>query len=537
MKFDTFMRVRLFVFAAFSLLVAMGCHREVIEVQRNSIVILYENDVHCNINGYAKMAGLRDAIDDTAFVGVVSSGDFLQGGTVGAISQGGYIVDIMRKMHYDAVSLGNHEFDFGMPRQLELLGSLNAPVVCANLYDMQGHLIYAPYVIRSYGDRKVAFVGVVTEKSEKNTPYSFSLDGQQIYTLNGDRLVQLVQQSVNDARAQGSDYVVLLSHLGEVKIENYLTSHELVAATTGIDVVLDAHTHSVILCDTVLNANGNPVYISQTGTQFANVGKLVISKGGDFSFELIPTESIPYANREVARTVDNILSQVSDVTDQVVFHTDYKLTIYDENGGRAVRKSETNAGDLVADALRYMVEADMAFNNGGGFRAEILPGDVTYNQVINMLPYDNRLVKIQATGAKVLEMLHQCTQNLPGESGEFPQVSGIRFTVQVVEGGENSITSAEVLQPNGSYVPINPSATYTIGLTDYCAYNGGFHDVFAECTVLQSSLTLYRDVLTPYINQVYGGNVPVQYAQPQGRINIVGSKKRGTDFRTSFAYR
>ena len=187
---------------------------------------------------------------------------------------------------------------------------------------------------------------------------------------------------------------------------------------------------------------------------------------------------------------------------------------------------ETNAGDLAANAIRYVTDADLAFNNGGSFRGEIEPGDVTYGQVINMLPFDSRLVKIQATGAKVLEMLRLCTQNLPDESSEFPQVSGIRFTVQVVEGGDNVVTSAEVQQPDGLYVPINPSATYTIGLTDYCAYNGGFHNVFADCTVLQSSLTLYRDVLVPYINQVYGGNVPPQYAQPQGRINIEYLAKR-----------
>ena len=519
------MKVKFFILATLSLLFTVGCHREDPEVQHDSIVILYENDVHCAIDGYAKMAGLRDAISDTAYVGMVSSGDYLQGGTIGSISNGGYIVDIMRRMHYDAVTLGNHEFDFGMPRLLELLGSLNAPVTCANLSDMSGHLIYAPYVIRSYGDRKVAYVGVVTAKSEADTPFAFESDGQQIYSLNGDRIVQLVQQSVNDARAQGSDHVVLLSHLGEIKISNYLTSHELVAATTGIDVVLDAHIHSVILCDTVMNAVGKPVYISQTGTQFANVGKLVISKEGNFSFEHIPTTSIPYVNRAVARTTDSIRTLVNELTERVVFHTDYKLSVFDENGRFEVRRTETNAGDLAADAIRYVMGSDLAFNNGGGFRADIELGDVTYGQVINMLPFDNRLVKIQATGAKVLEMLRRCTQYLPNESGEFPQVSGIRFTVQVVEDGDNVITSAEVLQPDGSYVPINPSAIYTIGLTDYCAYNGGFQNVFADCTVLQSSLTLYRDVLEPYINQVYGGNVPPQYAQPQGRININFAKK------------
>ena len=123
------------IVAAWLLLCAVNCKKSDnnLPIQRTSIVILYENDVHCAIEGYAKMAGLRDAIADTAYVGMVSSGDYLQGNTVGAISNGGYIMDIMSPMHYDAVSLGNHEFDHGMPRQLELLKSFNAPVVCSNL--------------------------------------------------------------------------------------------------------------------------------------------------------------------------------------------------------------------------------------------------------------------------------------------------------------------------------------------------------------------------------------------------------------------
>ena len=187
--------MRTIIISLFLMLFAVSCnHVSRSHSSHSSIVILYDNDVHCAIEGYAKMAGLRDSIADTAYVAMVSSGDYLQGSTVGAISTGGFIADIMRCMHYDAVSLGNHEFDYGMPRQLELLQSLNTPVVCANLTDMQGKCVYSPYTICSLGNRKVAFVGVVTEESEGNTPYSFVSGGHQVYTLNGDKMVQLVQQ-------------------------------------------------------------------------------------------------------------------------------------------------------------------------------------------------------------------------------------------------------------------------------------------------------------------------------------------------------
>ena len=500
-----------------------ACQKEPEEVPgqgKESIVILFENDVHCATGGYARMAGLRDAIADTAWVAMVSSGDFLQGGTVGAISDGSYIVDIMRAMRYDAVELGNHEFDYGVPRMQQLLAGMGAPVLCANLFDMQGNRLYAPYTIRSYGGHKVAFVGVLTAATMEDEAYSFYADGQQLYDLRATQMTQLVQQGVDDARAAGAEYVVLLSHLGEYELSLGVNSHQMVAATTGIDVVFDGHTHSVILCDTVMNANGQPVYISQTGTQFANVGKLVITSDGKMHLSHIPTSEIPYRNAAVARTVDSIQALVNGVTGSVVFHTDYRLAISDENGVRQVRNTETNAGDLVADAMRHVMEADLGFCNGGGIRANIEAGDVTYAQVIDMLPFDNRIVKIQATGAQVTEMLRLCTQQLPAEDGEFPQVSGLRFTVHVVEGGANTIASVEVQQADGSYAPINPTATYTIGTSDYCAYRGGMHNAFANCTVLEESFIRYRDLLVPYVTEVHGGNIPAQYATPQGRITI-----------------
>ena len=139
---------------ALAALMATSCQKDPVEPQqeRQSIVILFENDVHCAIDGYARIAGLRDAIADTAWAALVSSGDYLQGTVVGAISHGQYIVDIMRTMRYDAVELGNHEFDYGVPRLQELFAGFNAPVLCCNLFDMQGHRLYGVYTTHAiYG--------------------------------------------------------------------------------------------------------------------------------------------------------------------------------------------------------------------------------------------------------------------------------------------------------------------------------------------------------------------------------------------------
>ena len=382
---------------------------------------------------------------------------------------------------------------------------------------MQGNHLCAPYTICTYGSKRVAYVGVLTSRTMESESYAFFQGGQQIYDLRTTEVTQLVQTAVNEARSEGADYVILLSHLGEFPNGEHINSHELVAATTGIDIVLDGHSHTVIPCDTVANLNGQPVYITQTGTRFVNVGQLVITKEGNFHITLIPTESIPYISADVAHTVDSVQALVDEATNQVKFHSDYCLTIFDENGIRLIRRGETNAGDIVADAFRYFTNADLGFNNGGCYRADIPAGDITLGHIIDMIPFDNHIVKIEATGAQILNMLQQCTANLPYEDGEFPQVSGMRFTVRV---SDHSITNAEVLQADGSYAPLDPAATYTIGTTDYCAYNGGLHGTLGDCTALEVYSTISHEPLATYINEVYGGIVPAQYAGPQGRIIV-----------------
>ena len=143
----------------------VGCLHVSAQSKAKSIVILYENDAHCGIDGYTKIAGLRDAINrtDTAYAAAVCCGDFLQGNTTGAISKGQYIADILRLMDYHALTLGNHEFDYGVPRMRALLEQTGTPVVCANFYEVgEPNPVFAPYVIRQYGDKKVAFVGACT---------------------------------------------------------------------------------------------------------------------------------------------------------------------------------------------------------------------------------------------------------------------------------------------------------------------------------------------------------------------------------------
>jgi len=489
---------------------------------QKSIVILYENDVHCAIDGYAKMAGLRDAINssDTAYAAVVCCGDFLQGNTTGAISKGQYIADIMRLMDYHALTLGNHEFDYGVPRMRQLLEQVGAPVVCVNLFEAgEPQPIYAPYIVRQYGDKKVAYVGAVTPETMILEGYSFyDTNGILLYDLKPDTFYELVQKAVDDARAEGADYVVLLSHVGEAAQSMGFSSHLLVNHTRGIDVVLDGHSHEIFENAKATNLDGKAITVTQTGTQFANIGKLLITPDGHLITKLIKSGDIPSENASVTAATDSIRQMVKAVTSEVVAHSDYTLVVSDENAQWIVRAEETNAGDLVADAYRYTMKADIGFENGGGIRNDIAAGDITYGDIIGMLPYDNTLRRIAATGQQVQDMLTCCTAKVPELDGNFPQCSGLRFTVH---SKSHTVSNIEVLQENGQYAPLDLHHTYSVALTDYNHEGGGFFDSFKKCPVLFESSLRYYEALSDYLRNVQGGRMSKSYAQPQGRICIV----------------
>lgn len=490
------------------------------QVAERSIVIIHDNDAHCYIDGYALLAGLRDAVSDTAWTSTVSSGDFTQGGTAGAISKGQYIIDIMKHVGYDAVTLGNHEFDFKVPRMLELLEELGAPATSVNLIDpLDGRQVF-PYIMKTVGTKKIAYIGVTTPTTMETESYSFYDDkGKLIYDLVPDRVYSLVQESVNKARGEGADYVIILSHLGEDKNDMNVDSHGLIAATTGIDIVLDGHTHNIVDALDLPNKEGKPVRITQTGTQFQRIGKVVISPDGGITTENIHPEDIPWRNAEVQKATDDVKSQMKATTERIVCHSEVDLKILDEEGRQLVRMAETNAGDIVADAFRIMTGSQIAMTNGGGIRTELKKGDLSYGDVVALLPYDNYLCVVEVTGEKILEVLRENCKYLPITDGQFPQVSGIRFKAVVAD---HSIQDAEILnEESGKWEPLVKDRTYTLATTDYCISGGGFHNTLKDANIVLDAVLVYNDALVQYISKKLGSHISMEYAEPQGRITIV----------------
>ncbi len=305
-------------------LLAISCHEDddVISSRpsdNRSIVVIYDNDVHCAVDGYIKMAGYRDAVRaaDTAWVATVSAGDYLQGGAIGALSSGQYIIDVMKEMEYDAVTLGNHEFDYKVPRMRELMSQMPAgTVTCCNFYNgAHDSLYYREYVLKELGPRKVAFVGVTTPGAMLTEAGAFlAEDGVTLlYDLREADCAQLVQGAVNKARAEGADYVILVAHLGEAdRGQTSVYTPTLLAKTRGIDIVLDGHTHSTIPNMKFPNMDGDSVVNIQTGTKFEHIGKLIITADGKISSELVAIKDIAQSSEKIQRVVDATKGKVEN---------------------------------------------------------------------------------------------------------------------------------------------------------------------------------------------------------------------------------
>jgi len=265
----------------------------------SKIVILYENDPHSTLDGYAKMASLKaDLLADTPNVLTVSGGDFsadfIPGDKLGNKTKGAGIIRIMNKIGYDYIVPGNHDFDYSIDNIQKNFINLKATALCCNLFKAGSkEALFPGYAVCSIGGIKIGLVGVTTPKtiSRQLMKHFADADGNLLYTFSEENLCDVVQDNVNKARSEGADYVIVLSHLGD-RENGSVTSLKLIANTSGIDVVLDAHAHSLIPDKLVENKEGKQVLLSSTGLKFANLGVLTIGTDGSLTAMLVPTEGL-----------------------------------------------------------------------------------------------------------------------------------------------------------------------------------------------------------------------------------------------------
>jgi len=511
-------------------------------------VILHSNDVHGALEGYAYLPVLREKFESQgAKVVIVDAGDFSNGNVYVSSSKGLSAVLCMNAAGYNIATLGNHEFDFGYPQLASNLEKASFDVVNANLLK-DGVFLFEPAVYTTNFGKNILFIGLETPETQTKVNPGLI---QGIQFLDNGELWNITQMVIDAAKAQGlADVVVVLAHLGVANESKGRRSYELYENVKGIDFIIDGHSHTVMSTPAGIIKSVDPYTvgagqenypIQSTGTQFENIGCVIINDftGEVEDFYLIPTEGLE-KDPSVLALAKGFIEEV-DIKYGAQFAVS-EVEMLAKN--KEARFGEINLGDLICDAMVWKIVSEnpdvdaskvVGITNGGGIRADIHVGPVTMADIKSVLPFGNTLAVVYATGEELLEVLEASTFSSPGSIGAFPQVAGIKFTIDTTKPydqgaaypgstyyGPASIKRVTIESINGQ--PFDPEATYTIISNNFLTAGGdtyyAFKAAFDAGKAFDASIPL-DEVVVEYIQKVLGGVIGSEYAEPQGRITMI----------------
>lgn len=500
------------------------------------LVIVHTNDVHGravqeeNILGYTAVAALRNAlVEEGAEVLLLDAGDASQGMPIVNMSKGEAAMDFMNAVGYDAMALGNHEFDWNSENALQLVDRANFPVLGANIVNRStGEPFIQQHVTFELAGRKIGVFGLDTpETATKTAPNNV----RDIQVLKEQELFDCAQAQIDALKDEGCDFIILVCHLGVDEETAPNRSIDVAENTTGIDLIIDGHSHTVMEGGEV----HNNALITSTGSYLANIGWVIVEEDGlkaglHHADDLISEEKVSALVNQVNEQVNAELGTVFGTSE-----------VHLEGDREVVRRGESNLGDLTCDALLWCakeqagLDVDFALTNSGGIRATIEAGDISELTVKTVYPYANTVVVADVTGAELLEALEASCFALPDKLGGFPQVAGIEFTVDTsvpyetneeypgTTYGKPANPGARVTITSIAGKPFDPNAVYHMATNDFVMQGGDTYYVFAYSgkTATVDTGILLEDGISDYIREVLGGVITAeQYGESAGRIII-----------------
>ena len=463
---------------------------------------------------------------------LVDAGDATQGMPLVDNSKGGPAMAFMNACGYDLMTVGNHEFDWGVDALAANEKLAEFPWLSANVFKKDdGSLRFqANKVVELSGGTKVGFFGLTTPTTRTA---SNPKEVAHFEFLNGDDLYACAQEQVDELRKQGCELVICVGHLGNNSGNDEGTSKDVLQNVQGIDLFVDGHDHKEV------EEEVSGTLLVETGCYMRSIGVVAIDEG-------VPTnEPVAYGTYEgvdgsVEAIIDEAYAKVKEELAVVLGETPFLL-----NGERSpgVRTQETNLGDFCADALRWAAEQELgktidgAIDNGGGIRTSVQKGDITLGTIKAVKPFSNEIVVLDVTGTQLLEALEAACQAVGSDSpiGAFPQVSGITYTVDTAVPYEKGpaypdSTFARPAAP-GSRVTItdvggrgfSETETYSLAMNDFLSHGGDTYYAFGQAADAKQPTTVCIDyeALASYLMEGCDHVVPDTYAKPQGRITIL----------------
>jgi len=440
---------------------------------QDGFVIIHTNDTHCYYGddgnlGFSTVSSLKDQMESEGkTVFLLDAGDFLQGNVYGALSKGEYSVDVMNMVGYDLGIPGNHDFDFTSDVLLQRTSALEYPLICANLsYKSTGESVFEEYMILEKDGYRLGCFGLLTPDTEKEVMRGCMGD------MTVTDPVAAAVRMVDTLESSDVDFIVAIGHLG-VDRSASITSDELCSKVDGIDIFIDGHSHTEMedgkVCDGSIQLIPSDTVIASTGCFNKTVGIVKVSEKGDISAKLHRGEV--YHDTEIVGEVERIHEEVDGELSQIIGSTE----IYLDGERGNVRVHETNLGNLTADVMRHLGDADVAMISGGSIRTSIPPGEIIKHQVLDVNPFFNSLWMLEITGKTLRDALELSYSHHGEVFGGFMQVSGIELKFDPSKEVGSRIVS---LQKDGR--DIGDDDKLTLVLTDYLAQGGDGYTIFKD---------------------------------------------------------
>lgn len=455
-----------------------------------TIEIYHMNDTHSRITegryagmGMAKMATL---IPEGALL--FDAGDTFHGQTIATLTEGASVASITNLLGVDVMVPGNHDFNYGYERLLELNDETDYPILSANIYK-GGSTLFDEYIIIDIDGLKIAVFGLTTPET------TYKTHPDNIAGLTFRDPIEVAKKLVPKLQKQ-AHIVIALTHLG-VDEATEVTSAMVAEAVDGIDLIVDGHSHTVL-------ENGMLVgdtLIVQAGEHDKNLGKVtlvyeagIVTATAELISKENATDVIPDA--EIEALIAEIEAEIEVITSEVIGSTDVNL-----DGERAdVRAGETNLGNLITDAVLSETGADIVLTNGGGIRASIAAGDITVGDIITVLPFGNYVVTKELKGSEILAALEHGLSAAPSPEGFFPHIAGAVVVYDLYADAGSKVIEATI---NGN--AIDPDMMYVLATNDFMAAGGDNYSMFADGEILGEFDGL-DEIVINYIKEI-GGDI------------------------------
>ena len=516
------------IFSIFALAIA-GCSNNSDSITTENtkpIYIAYTNDIHSYIYNTVgdennenkpglRMSNIAAMVNDMKAEGkevlLVDAGDELQGDVYGAFDEGESVIKLMNACGYKLATPGNHDFDFGMNTFFNRIEEADYPYISCNFHALLGDEDpLNDSQIFAVGGKKIAFIGISTpETITASTPTYFQNEkGEYIYTIDGiDDAVDMytsVQNTIDKVKDE-VDYVIAVGHVG-VGIDeqrNNISSYDVIANVEGLDAFIDGHSHTVMDKELVKDKSGKEVLLTQTGSYLNNIGLMEID-GDKITSSLI--DSYDNSDANVASIEEEINTRIMAKMGEKV--AELSTTMYinnpEDSDKRLIRSREMNSGDLISDSVYWYfndaisMDCDVVITNGGGIRAQLNSGDITYMDIKSVEPFGNMICLIEATGQQILDALEMGATvigewdedwDIPAENGGFLHVAGMQYTIDstipssVKTKGDGMFETVDGIyrvrdvkiynRETSEYEDMDPEQTYTVGGINYILRNNG----------------------------------------------------------------